>query len=57
MLERQKQKIERRVRERMVSGGIDIRGIRKVFGTEPGGVVALDNIDLDIKPGAVRFRW
>jgi NitT/TauT family transport system ATP-binding protein len=35
----------------MISGGIDIRGIRKVFGTEPGGVVALDNIDLDIKPG------
>ena len=35
----------------MAGGGIDIRGIRKVFGAEPGGVVALDKIDLDIKPG------
>jgi len=35
----------------MSRGGIDIRGIRKVFGPDPGGVVALENIDLSIKPG------
>jgi NitT/TauT family transport system ATP-binding protein len=35
----------------MNGGGIDIRGIRKVFGLDPGGVVALENIDLSIKPG------
>ena len=32
-------------------GGIIIRGIRKAFGTEPDAIVALDGIDLDIKPG------
>ena len=34
-----------------MSGGIAIRGIRKVFGAETGAVVALDGIDLDIEPG------
>jgi len=35
----------------MNAGGIDIRGVRKVFGVEPNSVLALDNIDLAIKPG------
>jgi NitT/TauT family transport system ATP-binding protein len=35
----------------MNGGGIDIRGVRKVFGVDPGAVLALDNIDLAIKPG------
>ena len=34
-----------------VADGIVIRDIRKVFGAEPGAVVALDGIDLDIEPG------
>ena len=34
-----------------MTGGITIRGIRKTFGAEPGAIVALDGIDLDIKPG------
>ncbi len=35
----------------MRSGGIDIRGVRKVFGAEPNGVVALEKMDLDIGAG------
>ena len=31
--------------------GISVRGVRKVFGAEPGGVVALESIDLDIAAG------
>ena len=34
-----------------MSGGINIRGIRKAFGTGAGAIVALDGIDLDIQPG------
>ena len=34
-----------------MTSGITIRGIRKTFGAEPGAIVALDGIDLDIKPG------
>src|SRR5258706_1100554 len=34
-----------------MTGGITIRGIRKTFGAEPGAIVALDGIDLDVKPG------
>ena len=34
-----------------MTAGIDIRGVRKAFGAEPGAIVALDGIDLDIKPG------
>ena len=34
-----------------MTGGINIRGIRKSFGTGPGAIVALDRIDLDIQPG------
>lgn len=34
-----------------MTGGISIRGIRKAFGAEPGAIVALDGIDLDIEPG------
>ncbi|MEO6065664.1 MAG: ABC transporter ATP-binding protein [Lysobacterales bacterium] len=34
-----------------MTGGITVHGIRKTFGTDPGAVVALDGIDLDIKPG------
>ena len=34
-----------------MAGGITIRGIRKVFGAGPEATVALDGIDLDIKPG------
>ena len=34
-----------------MSQGISICGVRKAFGPEPGSIVALDGIDLDIKPG------
>jgi len=34
-----------------MNGGIGVHGVRKVFGVEPGGVVALDGIDLEIAPG------
>jgi NitT/TauT family transport system ATP-binding protein len=32
-------------------GGIAVHGVRKVFGAEPGGIVALDGIDLHISSG------
>ena len=34
-----------------MSAGIVIHGIRKRFGADPGAVVALDGIDLDVKAG------
>ncbi|HVX99446.1 MAG TPA: ABC transporter ATP-binding protein [Pseudorhodoplanes sp.] len=34
-----------------MSGGIDIRGVRKVFGPEQGGTLAIDHLDLDIRQG------
>jgi NitT/TauT family transport system ATP-binding protein len=34
-----------------MKNGIDIRGVRKTFGAEPGAIVALDGIDLHIEPG------
>ena len=34
-----------------MKSGIDISGIRKAFGAEPGAIVALDGIDLHIEPG------
>jgi NitT/TauT family transport system ATP-binding protein len=40
-----------RPEEARMTGGIDIRGVRKAFGTEPDAVVALDGIDLSITPG------
>ena len=39
------------VKRDMGDEGISVRGVRKVFGAEPGGVVALESIDLDIAAG------
>lgn len=35
----------------MTGGSIDVRGVRKVFGAGSGATVAIENIDLSIKPG------
>ncbi len=35
----------------MVATGIDIRGVRKVYGADPGGIVAVEQLDLGIQAG------
>jgi NitT/TauT family transport system ATP-binding protein len=34
-----------------MTGGIDVRGVGKVYGSGTGGIVAVENIDLAISPG------